>query len=259
MHRIALLLEYNGSAFQGFQRLSHGPSVQQTLETALNKLTHTHTQVFACGRTDAGVHALGQVVHFDTPSTLSPDRLRDGLNNYLRPHVSVLQAAVVAPDFHARFWCSDRTYRYMILNRRAPSPVWAGHAHHVVKKLDITAMQAAAAHLLGEQDFTSFRSSDCQSRTPLCNIKHARLWQENDLIVFEITADHFLHQMVRTIVGTLIQVGANDRAAESIPALIALKNRPKAGPCVPAHGLYFLAASYKKSPRRRGESQEESG
>ena len=208
MTRWKLTIEYDGGPFMGWQRQEHGPSVQQALEEALHRMTGELAAFTAAGRTDAGVHALAMSAHVDVTKPLTPHRLREGLNALVRPHpVSVLDVEKVADDWHARFSCVGRRYRYRILNRRAPPALDAGRVWHIAVPLDDEAMAEGAAHLIGRHDFTTFRSAQCQSDSPEKTLDRLDVSRVGDEIHVEAAARSFLHHQVRSMVGCLALVG----------------------------------------------------
>ncbi len=208
MTRWRLTIEYDGGPFMGWQRQDHGPSVQQTLEEALEQMTGETVTFTASGRTDAGVHALAMPAHVDLAKSLTPHRLREGLNALVRPQpVSVLDVAEVADDWHARFSCVGRRYLYRILSRRAPPALDRGRVWHVAVPLDVEAMQEGATMLVGRHDFTTFRSVHCQSDSPVKTLDRLEVSRSGDEILIEAAARSFLHHQVRSMVGCLALVG----------------------------------------------------
>jgi tRNA pseudouridine38-40 synthase len=196
--RWKLTIEYDGGPFMGWQRQDHGPSVQQALEEALARMTGEQAAVTAAGRTDAGVHALAMSAHVDIAREVTPHRLREGLNALVRPQpVSVLEVAAVADDWHARFSCLGRRYRYRILNRRAPPALDSGRVWHIAVPLDSEAMRAGAARMIGRHDFTTFRSAHCQSDSPVKTLDRLDVDRVGDEIHIEAAARSFLHHQVR--------------------------------------------------------------
>ncbi|HVO15348.1 MAG TPA: tRNA pseudouridine(38-40) synthase TruA, partial [Alphaproteobacteria bacterium] len=217
MPRYRLTLEYDGRAFVGWQRQDNGPSVQAALESAIRKFCGETATVHAAGRTDSGVHALGQVVHVDLVKDAPTDTVRDALNAHLRPQpVAVLDAAVAAPDFHARFSAIERRYRYRIVNRRAPLALDLGRAWHVSVPLDAAAMHEAAQLLVGHHDFTSFRAAECQAKSPVKTLDALDVAREGEEITCAARARSFLHHQVRNMVGTLKLVGEGKWAADDV-------------------------------------------
>ncbi len=245
MTRWHLVLEYDGAAFSGWQRQSAAFSVQQALEDALFKFCGETITVHVAGRTDAGVHGLGQAAHVDIERACRPHEVMSALNYHLKPHPCVvLSAKAVAADFHARFDAKQRHYVYRILNRRAPSALLAQRVWHVPKKLDIAAMQLAANSLLGTHDFTSFRAAECQAKSPIKTLEQFTFQTEGEQIIAHISARSFLYKQVRNMIGTLVEIGMGRRDANSIPAILAARERDKAGQTAPPDGLYFLRVDY---------------
>jgi tRNA pseudouridine38-40 synthase len=253
MPRYAFHVEYDGGPFHGWQRQENGPSVQATLEAALARLDPAAPRVQGAGRTDAGVHATGQVAHADLSRDWAPFRLAEALNAHLRPApVAVLACAAVPDTFHARFAAVERSYDYVILERRAPPAVQAGRVWHVRHPLDAAAMADAAARLLGRHDFTTFRAALCQADSPLRTLDEASL-QENPapggrLLRFTFRARSFLHSQVRSMVGTLERVGAGHLTPDDVAAALAAADRRACGPVAPPEGLVLTAVSYPTDP-----------
>ncbi|MEK0082505.1 tRNA pseudouridine(38-40) synthase TruA [Benzoatithermus flavus] len=246
MPRYKLLLEYDGTPFRGWQRQATGPSVQSVLEDALLAATGETLTVVAAGRTDAGVHALGQVAHVDLGRYWPPERLMGALNHHLRPHpVVVLQAARVADDFHARFSATRRRYVYRILNRRTPPALERDRVWHVPVPLLCERMHEAAQCLVGRHDFTSFRSSECQSASPVKTLSLIHAQRVDELIEIRFTARSFLHHQVRNIVGTLKLVGEGKASIDHVRAVLAARDRAAAGPTAPPQGLFLESVAYE--------------
>ena len=245
MARYKLTLEYDGRPFVGWQRQANGLSVQEAVETALWTLTGERRVVQAAGRTDAGVHALGQVVHVDLARDWPADKLRAALNAHLRlfPIAAVLVEAVDA-TFQARFSAVRRHYRYRILNRRAPATLARGRVWHVARALDADAMAQAARHLIGRHDFTTFRAAECQAASPVRTIDAFSVARRDESIVFDVAARSFLHHQVRAMVGSLELVGCGKWRPEDLAAALAACARPRCGPTAPAAGLYFMRVDY---------------
>ncbi|MBI1208603.1 MAG: tRNA pseudouridine(38-40) synthase TruA [Azospirillum sp.] len=249
MTRWKLLLEYDGRPFVGWQRQDNGRSVQQTLEEAIAKFSGEIVTTFAAGRTDAGVHAFGQVVHFDLARTAGPETVRNAVNYHLRPlPVAVLTAEAVAEEFHARLSASGRRYLYRIVNRPAPLTLDAGRAWQVARRLDAAAMHEAAQHLVGHHDFTSFRASLCQAKSPVKTLDRLDVARYGEEIQITAEARSFLHHQVRNMVGTLERVGAGKWPVYRVAKALAACNRSAAGPTAPADGLYFVEARYDPRP-----------
>ena len=245
MQRWKLTVEYDGRPFMGWQLQPHGPSVQGALEAAVQRLTGEEVRLHASGRTDAGVHARGQVCHLDLEKPFTADKLRDALNFHLRPHpVSVLLAEAVDGEFHARFACKGRAYLYRILDRRAPPALDEGRVWHVAHRLDADAMHAAAQRLVGRHDFTSFRASLCQADSPVKTLDLLAVSRAGEEIHVVARARSFLHHQVRNMVGTLKLVGEGKWSADDVSAALEAKDRAKAGPTAPPDGLYFTEAWY---------------
>ncbi len=242
--RIALGLEYEGSGFCGWQSQAGGGAVQDALESALSSVADTPTRVVCAGRTDAGVHAIGQVVHFDTDAVRPDTAWVRGVNSHLPASIAVRWAQPVPKDFHARFSARGRRYRYLLLNRPERPGLLAkrvGWFHH---PLDVDAMLAAAGLLLGEHDFSAFRSIECQAKTPVKTLRRADVARHGDLLVFNFEASAFLHHMVRNIVGALVYVGKGAHSPEWLGELLAGRDRARAAPTFEACGLYFAGVDY---------------
>jgi tRNA pseudouridine38-40 synthase len=250
MARWALKLEYDGGSFVGWQRQAIGLSVQQVLETAAARLAGGGpVGTVVAGRTDAGVHAAGQIVELSVDRVIEADRLRDALNYHMKPHpVAVLQATPAPEGWNARFSANRRSYRYLILNRRARPALLAGRVWHVPAPLDTEAMQSAARALLGRHDFTSFRAVSCQAKNPLRTLDRLVVIRQGELIEVTAEARSFLHHQVRNMVGTLKLVGDGSWPRERVAAALAARDRAAAGPTAPAEGLYLMAVGYPESP-----------
>lgn len=245
MPRFKLTLEYDGGPFSGWQRQADRPSVQAAVEAAAAALAGGPVAVQGAGRTDAGVHALGQVAHLDLARDWDPFRLAGALNHHLRPApVAVLAAARVADGFHARFDAVSRLYRYRIVNRRAPLTVDRGRAWRAVAPLDEGAMRAGAAHLVGHHDFTTFRSSLCQAKSPVKTVDEIRIDRAGDEIAIHVRARSFLHNQVRSFVGTLERVGRGAWAPEDVARARDARDRAACGPVAPPDGLYLVEVAY---------------
>jgi tRNA pseudouridine38-40 synthase len=243
-----LTIEYDGGPFMGWQRQDHGPSVQQTLEEALQRMTGEEAQFIAAGRTDAGVHALAMSAHVDVDRELTPHRLREGLNALVRPHpISVLDVEEVADDWHARFSCVGRRYLYRILNRRAPAALDAGRIWHIPVMLNLEAMREGAGHLIGHHDFTTFRSAQCQSESPVKTLGRLELTRVGEEIHVCAAARSFLHHQVRSMVGCLAMVGRGQWTADDIRKALEARDRAALGFNAPPHGLYFVEAIYPEN------------
>ncbi|MEQ8966252.1 MAG: tRNA pseudouridine(38-40) synthase TruA [Azospirillaceae bacterium] len=245
MTRYKLVIEYDGRPFVGWQRQDNGPSVQEALETAIHRFCGEDVRTQAAGRTDAGVHALGQVAHADIARPTTAETVRDALNHHLKPHpVAVLSAEPVGEDFEARFSAIGRAYLYRVLDRRAPPTLDAGRVWHVPKGLDERAMADAATVLVGHHDFTSFRAKECQAASPVKTLDRLSVTRQGDEVRIEAAARSFLHHQVRNIVGTLKLVGDGKWSRADVAAALAARDRAAAGPTAPAQGLYLTAVRY---------------
>jgi tRNA pseudouridine38-40 synthase len=245
MPRYRLLIEYDGSGLCGWQRQANGPSVQQALETAVEKFCSERVTVFGAGRTDAGVHALGQTAHFDLVRETSGEILRGALNHHLRPNaISVLAAEAAPAAFDARLSAVSRVYRYHILNRRAPPALGRRRVWHVTPPLTIEAMREGARHLVGRHDFSTFRDSLCQAKSPVKTLDCLEVSRVGDEIRIEARARSFLHRQVRNMVGTLELVGLGRWPPEAVAAALAARDRRAGGPTAPADGLYLVEIRY---------------
>ena len=245
MTRWRLTIEYDGGPFMGWQRQDHGPSVQQTLEEAVRRMTGEDAQLMAAGRTDAGVHALAMSAHVDIARNLTPHRLREGLNALVRPHpISIIEVETVPDDWHARFSCVGRCYRYRILNRRAPAALDRGHVWHIAVPLAVDAMRDGAAHLVGRHDFTTFRSAQCQSDSPVKTLDRLEVSKIGDEIRVEAAARSFLHHQVRSMVGCLAMVGRGQWKPADMKKALEARDRSALGFNAPPDGLYFVEAIY---------------
>jgi tRNA pseudouridine38-40 synthase len=245
MPRFKLTIEYDGGPFVGWQRQTNGRSVQQAIEEALARLTSEAPILRGAGRTDAGVHALGQVAHFDLARAWTGDKLRDGLNAHLRPEpVAILLAEPVADGFDARYSAIRRHYRYRILIRRAPPVIDRGRVWHFGRTLDAVAMHDAAQILLGTHDFTTFRSTECQAKSPVRTLDVLDVSVRGEEIIVEATARSFLHNQVRSLVGSLKLVGEGKWSAAELKAALDARDRTASGPVAPAEGLYLMRVDY---------------
>ncbi|MGD9649503.1 MAG: tRNA pseudouridine(38-40) synthase TruA [Dongiaceae bacterium] len=245
MPRYKLILEYDGTPFCGWQRQDNGLSVQQALEEAIEKFSQEKPLITAAGRTDAGVHALGQVVHFDLSKVWDADEIQGALNFHIRPHaISVVAIEQAADDFHARFDAKEKIYRYRIANRRAPLAIDNNRAWHVPVPLDIGAMQEAAKHLLGHHDFSTFRDTRCQAKSPVKTLDELRLEKKGEDIFVTARGRSFLHHQVRIMVGTLTLIGHGKWQADDIIVARDARDRTQGGPTAPAEGLYLVEVRY---------------
>ena len=245
MPRYKLVVEYDGTPFVGWQRQDNGPSVQAALEDAVLRFCNERVNVFGAGRTDSGVHALGQVAHIDISREFPADTVRDALNAHLRPApVSVLSVERVGDDFHARFSANRRDYLYRIVNRRAPLALMHHRAWQVLAPLDAGAMHDAAQALVGKHDFTSFRAAACQADSPLKTLDSIAVARDGEEIRITLSARSFLHSQVRIIAGTLRNVGEGRWAATKVAAALAACDRVAAGPTAPPYWLYLVQVGY---------------
>jgi tRNA pseudouridine38-40 synthase len=243
--RYRLTIEYDGGPFVGWQRQAEGASVQGALETAIEKLSGERVTVTGAGRTDAGVHALGQVAHFDLVKDFDPGKVRDALNHYLRPDtVSVLEASAADSEFHARFSATARHYLFRILNRRSPPALENGRVWHISPKLDAEAMHAAAQFLVGQHDFTTFRAAECQAQSPVKTLDRLDVSVRADEIHIEASARSFLHHQIRGFAGTLKLVGEGKWQPRDVKAALEARDRSKCGPVSPPDGLYLMRVDY---------------
>ncbi|HQR24393.1 MAG TPA: tRNA pseudouridine(38-40) synthase TruA [Steroidobacteraceae bacterium] len=244
MARIAIGVEYDGSAYSGWQAQLHAPSVQGELERALSRVADHRIEVTAAGRTDAGVHALMQVAHFDTVAARPEQAWVLGGSAESAADVSVLWAREVPDDFHARFSALSRGYVYRIVNRKVRPALDRARACWVRRPLDADAMQAAAQCLLGEHDFSAFRAAECQSTTPVRRVTAVAVRRDADRVEMRIEANAFLHHMVRNVAGTLIRVGVGDEPTEWVDDVLRSRDRTRAGATAPPQGLYFAGVDY---------------
>jgi tRNA pseudouridine38-40 synthase len=245
MPRYALTVEYDGGPFVGWQRQANGVSVQQRLEEAAFAINGAKVVLQGAGRTDAGVHALGQVAHVDLLRDWREDRLRDALNAHLRPDpIAVIAVRSVGEDFRARFSAVRRHYRYLICNRRAPLALMKDRAWRIARPLDAQAMHEAAQALVGRHDFTTFRSSECQASSPLRTLERLDVRRDGDLIEIVTCARSFLHNQVRSMAGSLEHVGSGKWSARDLRDALEARERARCGQVAPPHGLYLVAVDY---------------
>lgn len=245
MPRYRITVEYDGSELVGWQKQANGLAVQTVIEAALTALTGEIADVAGAGRTDAGVHASGQVAHFDLSREWAPHTLVRALNVHVRPHpVSVLEAAAVADDFHARFSATRRHYRYRILNRAGPPALDRGRVWHVARSLDAEAMNRAARHLIGRHDFSSFRAAECQAKSPVKTLDRLEVGRDGEEIVVVTSARSFLHNQVRAMVGTLRLVGEGKWSEADLIRARDARDRSAAGQTAPAAGLCLTGVDY---------------
>jgi tRNA pseudouridine38-40 synthase len=260
MPRYKLTLEYDGSGYSGWQKQSGQTGVQEAMEDAVERFCGERTEVVGAGRTDAGVHATAQVAHVDLPRAYDPFRVQNGINFYLfdpsgkaEPdaedvppvnRIAVLNVEEVSQEFHARFSATKRHYRYHIINRRPRLAIEAGRAWRVIDPLDTNAMREAAKHLLGTHDFSSFRDTKCQAKSPIKTLERLEIVQNDENIFVEVSARSFLHHQVRIMVGTLSLVGRGKWKADDVKRALEAKDRTKGGLTAPADGLYLVGVDY---------------
>jgi tRNA pseudouridine38-40 synthase len=245
MPRYKLTIEYDGTPFVGWQVQDNGPSVQGVLAGAVAAFCGEHVRVQGAGRTDAGVHALGQVAHLDLAKTWDADTVRDALNAHLRPHpVVVLAAEPAAEDFDARRSATKRHYLYRIVNRRADLALDAARAWRTPRPLDVAAMQEGARRLLGQHDFTTFRAAECQAKSPVKTLDRLDVERSGEEVRIHAAARSFLHRQVRSMVGSLVEVGDGRRSADDLARALAARDRAACGEVAPPHGLYLVRVDY---------------
>jgi len=247
---VRLLIEYDGTPYSGWQAQANGSTIQEEIERSINKVTGESVRIAGSGRTDAGVHALGQVASFRTESDIAGERFAPALNSHLPPQIAILHSAWVPNSFHARKSAKGKTYRYRILNRRMRPALLRDKVYHFAPDLDIAAMRTAAAHIVGEHDFYAFTPP--ASERPMGYLREVyslEIAQQGDEIVIDVSGSGFLHNMVRIIAGTLVEVGRGRMSADAIPAIIESRDRTQAGPTAPACGLYLVEVDYgEKKP-----------
>ncbi len=241
---VKLTIEYDGTGYHGWQIQPHGPSIQSVLEQAISTFVGVPTRIVGSGRTDAGVHALGQVANFFTEKAFDRHRILRGLNALTPADITIKEVELVAESFDARRDGRSRIYEYRILNRSTPSPFYLNRAWHVHESLDMAAMREAILCLLGEHDFTSFRAAGCEAAHPMRKVYRTSLEQRGELLVYTIEATAFLRHMVRNIVGTLVEVGKGLRTVRSFKELLDERDRTKAGPTAPPQGLFLVEVKY---------------
>ena len=244
MYNYKIIVEYDGTNFVGWQQQENGKSIQAVLQAAAFKLSEEKIIIFGAGRTDAGVHAYGQVASFTINKKIETDVIRDGLNQHLRPHpISVQKAELVDSKFHARFSAIKRWYEYKIINRRPPLTIDTNRAWCVYKKINVEKMKTESSSFLGRHDLNAFRSAHCQSKSSIKTIEDIHIKHEGEQIIFNVCAKSFLHSQVRIMVGTLVDI-AKGNINKTIIDIINSKNREIAGQTAPAHGLYLKKIDY---------------
>ncbi|MBO6797726.1 tRNA pseudouridine(38-40) synthase TruA [Maricaulis sp.] len=245
MPRYKLTIEYDGGPFSGWQRQDNAPSIQEELEKAAARLDQAEVTVQGAGRTDSGVHALGQVAHIDLAKDLAEDKVRDALNYHLKPNpIAVLDAERVEDDFHARFSATQRHYLYRIIDRRVPLTLDRGQVWRVPRALDADAMHQAAQFLVGTHDFTTFRDAQCQADSPVKSIDRVAVARYGEEVQLTIEARSFLHRQVRSITGSLVEVGVGKWTPKDFKSALDAADRSRCGPVAPPDGLYLTAVDY---------------
>ncbi|HEY2662303.1 MAG TPA: tRNA pseudouridine(38-40) synthase TruA [Caulobacteraceae bacterium] len=245
MPRYRLLVEYDGRPYCGYQAQADLPTVQGSIERAVKAFCGEDLRLQAAGRTDTGVHATGQVLHIDLTKAWKPDVVRDALNAHLVPQpISILEATLAEGDFHARFSATGRRYLYRILARRSPPALDKGRVWHFRKPLDAEAMHAAAQVLIGLHDFTTFRDLKCQAKSPVKTLDEVRVWREGEQVLLSFAARSFLHRQVRSMTGSLAEVGIGRWTAAHLRSALEAKDRHACGPVAPSDGLYLTGVDY---------------
>lgn len=244
MPTVKLILEYDGSRYAGWQRQPDQPTIQEAVETALYRLTQQRVSVIGAGRTDSGVHALGQVASFRIERVRTPREWIRGLNAWLPEDIAVRSAALVSDEFHARYAARGKLYEYRILNRGERPALDRAYLWHVHKPLDLALMEQAAAHLIGAHDFSSFEGTLTDNEDPVCDLRQLSLRRDGHLMTIQAYADRFLKHMVRAIVGTLVEVGHSKRAPDTLKNILAAKDRRAAGRTAPPHSLFLMRVDY---------------
>jgi tRNA pseudouridine38-40 synthase len=247
--RIAAVVEYDGSGFSGWQWQDDAPSVQQAVERALSQVANEPLRVTVAGRTDAGVHAAAQVIHFDTGARRSDYAWLRGANSNLPREVVLLWAGEVSPEFHARFSATGREYHYTILNRAVRPTCLQRRVTHEYRPLDIARMQVAARHLIGSHDFSSFRAMQCQAKSPVRELRELSVMRRGEFVIIKAAANAFLHHMVRNLAGVLMDIGAGEREPDWAREVLEARDRTVGGITAPPDGLYLTAVDY---PERFG-------
>jgi tRNA pseudouridine38-40 synthase len=246
MPRYRLLIEYDGRPYHGFQAQDALPSVQGSIERAVKGFCGQSLRLHAAGRTDAGVHATGQVIHIDLDKDWKPEVVRDALNAHLVPEpIAVLDAALAPEGWHARFSARERRYLYRILNRKSPPALDKGRVWHVKKPLDAAAMHEAAQILVGHHDFTTFRDLGCQAKSPMKTLDLAVVRREGEQVLLEFASRSFLHRQVRSMTGSLAEVGVGRWTAQDLKVALEARDRKACGPVAPAEGLYLTYVGYE--------------
>jgi tRNA pseudouridine38-40 synthase len=244
MRNLKCTVSYDGSNYHGFQRQANALAVQEVIERAIESLVKKEIKIIGASRTDSGVHAKGQVFNFKVESSIPTVKFPIALNTRLPDDVVILDACEVADDFHARYHTSDKIYEYQIYNAEFPSPFYRNYAYHIYNQLDLDLMKEGAEYLVGEHDFSSFRSSGCNAKNPIRRIFNIDIDREDNLIKLSIHGNGFLYNMVRIIVGTLVKVALGRIKPEAVQEILLAKDRSKAGPTAPAQGLILKKINY---------------
>ncbi len=244
MRNIKLTIEYDGKEYNGWQKQPNKLNIQGTIEKAISSITEEEIQLNASGRTDAGVHAIGQVANFKTNSNLSIDKFAIAINSRLKKNITIKNAEEVDENFHARYNCKKKTYRYIINNSKYGTAIYRGLQYHVPQQLDMQAMKKAIKYFEGEHDFKAFKASGTSSKSSIRTIYKANVEKIDDKIIITLTGNGFLYNMVRIISGTILEVGLGKIKPEEIKYIIEQKDRTKAGKTLPAHGLYLVSVEY---------------
>ena len=244
MRRIKLTLEYDGTGYAGWQVQPNGATIQGRVEEALEKVLREKVRIHGSGRTDAGVHARGQVAHFDTGSNLPLKNVRDGANTYLPPDIAIIRAEEAAPDFHARYSARGKIYRYRVLLRETRSPLFLNYACRFSPPIDVEKMRIASRSLIGEHDFSAFEASGSSIQDKVRQLDRMDIREEGEVLEFELEGNGFLYKMVRNIVGTLLEVGKGNLLPEDIKEILGSRDRENAGPTAPAAGLCLIRVLY---------------
>ena len=244
MPTIKLILEYDGTAYAGWQRQPDQPTIQEAVETAIEGVTQQHVPVIGAGRTDAGVHALGQVASFRIDRVMTPREWTRALNAHLPDTIAVQSAALVPDTFHARYSAKGKLYEYRLMNRDARPALDRQYCWHIYKPLNDAAMNQAAMPLIGSHDFSSFQTQPTDNEDPICRIEHLTVFRHGNTLRLEVYADRFLKQMVRSIVGTLVEIGLGKRTPESLTTILHARDRSAAGKTAPPQGLFLMRVDY---------------
>lgn len=244
MRNIKLVIEYDGKGFNGWQKQPLKPNIQGEIENAIYEITGEKIELYGSGRTDAGVHALGQVANFKTNSSILLEKIPYALNSKLKKSIIIKSAEEVDEKFHSRYNCKEKTYRYIINNSKQGTAIYRGLEVHMSNKLNVEDMKKAVKYFEGEYDFSSFKSSGTSSKDAVRKIHKAKLSEDGEKIIIELTGSGFLYNMVRIIAGTLVDVGLGKISPNDIPEIIESKDRKRAGKTLPAHGLYLMNVKY---------------